>query len=113
MISGKIEDIIISRVKSLLEKGEIAELPKDIVATDTIGEVIEKLIIVHIRQWMLEDALGVAKTDSEILSLQRKLDICLKQKRPKYVEAINRMLDDAVVKGKSLKEDSVKLYKGY
>jgi hypothetical protein len=50
--------------------------------------------------------------DSEIADLKRKIDICFKVKRPKYVQAINRMLETSIITGKSLIEDSVKLYKG-
>ena len=77
-----------------------------------MGEVVEKLAILHIRTWMLEDAIQVAKTDSEVAELKRKIDICFKVKRPKYVMAINALVDNAIRTGKSLREDSVKLYKG-
>ena len=29
-------------------------------------EVVEKLVILHVRMWMLEDAMAEAKTDSEL-----------------------------------------------
>ena len=106
-----IEQQIINTVSKVLESKELPDLPKDIIETDNIGEVIEKLVIIHIRMWMLEDAIGQVKTDSEIADLKRKIDICFKQKRPKYVEAINRMLENAIKTGKSLVEDSVKVYK--
>ena len=60
----------------------------------------------------VEDAISDAKTDEEISQLKKKIDICFKIKRPKYVEAINRMVEKSIVTGKSLVEDSVKLYKG-
>ena len=62
--------------------------------------------------WMLEDQLGLVTTDKEIADLKRKTDICFKIKRPKYVEAINKMISHSILKNKSLQEDSVKLYKG-
>ena len=62
--------------------------------------------------WMLEDAIQAAATDEEIAELKRKCDICFKVKRPKYVQAINKLVDDAIIYNKSLREDSVKLYKG-
>jgi len=111
MVGRTLDEIIETRVDEILSEGGMPELPLDIIKTDNIGEVIEKLIIVHIRMWMLEDAIGVAD-DSEVADLKRKIDICFKQKRPKYVDAVNRMLEDAVVNGTSLVEDSVKLYKG-
>ena len=74
--------------------------------------MIEKLVILHIRTWMLEDAIQAAKSDAEIAELKRKIDICFKVKRPRFVQAINLMVDDAITRNKSLVEDSVKLYKG-
>lgn len=98
-------------VQDTLKNKTTPEVP-EYIATDTIGEVLEKLIILHIRTWMLEDAIQAAKTDAEVADLKRKIDICFKVKRPKLVEAINRMMEDAVVNGRSLREDSVKHYKG-
>ena len=62
--------------------------------------------------WYLEDAISMSNNDSEIADLKRKIDICFKVKRPKYVQAVNRMLESSIINGKSLIEDSVKLYKG-
>ena len=112
MIGEKIEDIIKLTTLNILNNSKNVELPKDIIETDNLGEVIEKLSILHCRMWYLEDAISDAKSDSEIAELKRKIDICFKSKRPKYVEAINRMVDNSIRQGKSLIEDSVKLYKG-
>ena len=109
MLGRSLEEIIESRVAEVLETKETPELLPDIIQTDNIGEVIEKLIIVHIRMWMLEDAIGLAE-DKDVAGLKRKIDICFKQKRPRYVEAVNRMIDDAIISGRSLTEDSVKRY---
>jgi predicted transcriptional regulator len=111
-ISDKIENIIIDTVKSTLTNRTCPELPVEYIATDNIGEVVEKLCILHIRTWFLEDAAGQAKSDEELANIKRKIDICFKQKRPQYVQAINRLIDDAIRNGRSLSEDSVKLYKG-
>ena len=105
-----IENIIKEKVDTVLNSNELPD--SEYVATDNLGEIIEKLAIIHIRMWMLEDAIQTAKTDSEIAELKRKCDICFKVKRPKFVQAINRIVDDAIVYNKSLREDSVKLYKG-
>ena len=113
MIGEKIEDIIKNRVIEILNKSKEVEMPDDIIETDNIGEVIEKLSILHCRMWYLEDAISAAKTDVEVAELKRKIDICFKVKRPKYVQALNRMIENAVVNNKSLVEDSVKHYKGY
>lgn len=107
-----IEDLIKSRTQELLTKGDIPPIPNDIITTDNLGEVIEKLCILHIRTWFLEDMVGIASTDEELASLKRKIDICFKQKRPQYIQAINRMVDFSIVNQRSLIEDSVKIYKG-
>lgn len=113
MIGNHIEKIIQQCVKEALSIDIKVPMPADIIETDTIGEVIEKLSILHCRMWYLEDAIGSATDDSEIAELKKKIDICFKTKRPRYVEAINKMIDNAIRTEKSLTEDSVKLYKGF
>ena len=112
-VGEKIENIIKDTVHNILNESKEVTLPVDLIQTDNIGEVIEKLSILHCRMWYLEDAISQSNDDSEIAELKRKIDICFKQKRPKYVEAVNRMIDDCVRHNKSLLEDSVKFYKGY
>ena len=97
-------------VNDVLIKGEIPDITLS--ETDNLGEVVEKLCILHIRTWMLEDAAQEATTDEELGLLKRKIDICFKQKRPRLVQAINRQVSDAIINTTSLVEDSVKLYKG-
>jgi hypothetical protein len=113
MIGETIEEIIKNKVREILSSDKKVELPEDIIETDNIGEVIEKLSILHCRMWYLEDSISLAKSDSEIADLKKKIDICFKVKRPKYVQAINRMIENSVINNKSLQEDSVKLYKGF
>lgn len=112
-IGETIENIILNKTKEILNKSKTVELPDDLIETDNLGEVIEKLSILHCRMWYLEDAISDAKSDSEIAELKRKIDICFKTKRPKYVQAINRMVENCIVNSKSLVEDSVKHYKGF
>lgn len=110
MLGETFEKVIKETVDSVLSKREIPDA--EYIATDNLGEVVEKLAIIHIRMWMLEDAIQAAKTDEEIAELKRKCDICFKVKRPKFVQAVNLLVDDAIANNKSLREDSVKLYKG-
>ena len=112
MIGKEIDLIIKNKVIEILNNSKNVELPEDLIETDNIGEVIEKLSILHCRMWYLEDTISMSTDDSEIADLKRKIDICFKVKRPKYVQAINRMLETSIITGKSLIEDSVKLYKG-
>lgn len=109
-IGNLIEQCIKETVNQVLCEQKIPDT--EYIETDNFGEVLEKLVILHIRTWMLEDAIQEAKTDSEIAELKRKIDICFKVKRPKLVQAINLLVDNSISKNKSLIEDSVKLYKG-
>ena len=108
-----LENLIKTHVNDICSNRSMVNLPDDLIATDNLAEVIEKLIILHIRTWMLEDRVGVATEDSEVASLKKKIDICFKQKRPSYIQAVNRMIDDAIVNQTSLVEDSVKSYEGH
>ncbi len=111
-IGEYIDELIRLKITESLNNDKNIELPDDLIETDNIGEVIEKLSILHCRMWYLEDAISMSNNDSEISDLKRKIDICFKVKRPKYVQAVNRMLESSIINGKSLIEDSVKLYKG-
>jgi hypothetical protein len=106
-----INDYIEKKVDDVLKQ---KQMPDEIVyvQSDNLGEIIEKLIILHIRTWMLEDVIQAATTDAEIADIKRKLDICFKVKRPNLVQSINILVDEAIKHNKSLREDSVKLYKG-
>jgi hypothetical protein len=111
-VALNLELIIKNKVNEILNpKTGLPKLPVDLAVSDNLGEVIEKLVILHIRTWFLEDMAGVAKTDTELADIKRKVDICFKQKRPMYVQAINKMIDSAIKGERSLQEDSVKIYK--
>jgi hypothetical protein len=110
MLGQTFEEVISNTVVRVLNEKQIPDT--EYVATDNLGEIVEKLAIIHIRMWMLEDAIQAATTDEEIAELKRKCDICFKVKRPKLVQAVNLLVDDAIRNNKSLREDSVKLYKG-
>jgi len=119
MIGERIEDIIQKVTIDTLNKSKEVAMPPDVIETDNLGEVIEKLSILHCRMWYLEDKIGTliskddSKYDSEIVDLKRKIDICFKTKRPKLVQAVNRMIQKEIDEGKGLIEESVKLYKGH
>lgn len=84
------------------------------VASETIGEVLDKLIILNIRTWHLEDEKAHATTDAELGAIQRKLQSCFRSKRPRLVAALNEMLKMAVLQGRLglLDHEVVKSYKG-
>lgn len=105
-----IDDCIKNTIDEVLSRRELPDVKY--IETDNLGEVVEKLSILHTRMWMLEDAIQEAKTDAEVADLKRKIDICFKVKRPRLVQAVNLLVDNAIASGKTLREDSVKLYKG-
>jgi len=105
-----LESCLEETINETLSKKDIPDI--EYIQTDNLGEVVEKLAILHIRTWMLEDVIQEATTDEEVAALKRKIDICFKVKRPKLVQAINLLVEDAIINNKSLREDSVKLYKG-
>ena len=114
-VAINLEIVIKNKVLEVLNNQDSnpPELPIDLAVTDNLSEVIEKLVILHIRTWFLEDMAGIAKTDTELADIKRKVDICFKQKRPMYIQAINKMIDSAIKDGKSLREDTVKVYKNF
>ena len=105
-----IDECIKETVNEVLSQRELPDV--QYVETDNLGEVIEKLSILHTRMWMLEDAIQEATTNDEIAQLKKKIDICFKVKRPRLVQAVNLLVDNAIAQNKSLREDSVKMYKG-
>ena len=105
-----IDECIKETVNEVLSQRELPDV--QYVETDNLGEVVEKLSILHTRMWMLEDAIQEATTNDEIAELKKKIDICFKVKRPRLVQAVNSLVDNAILQNKSLREDSVKLYKG-
>jgi len=104
-----IENCIKETVNEVLSRREIPDI--EYIETDNLGEVVEKLAILHIRMWMLEDLINASTTDEDLAELKRKIDICFKIKRPRLVQAINLLVDNSIAKNKSLREDSVKVYK--
>lgn len=112
MIAAVLDTIIKEHVNRLLDEKFDMYDPPDYHASDNFGEILEKLAILHIRTWHLEDAMQSATSNDELADLKRKVDICFKVKRPKLVAALNELIDDAIRNNKSLREDSVKLYKG-
>ena len=119
MIGEKIEDLIREKVHTILNKSKEVDIPEDAVFTDNFGEILEKLIILTTRVWYLEDRIGELislndpKYNQEIVDLKKKIDICFKQKRPNYIQSLNKIVEAAILNGRKIEEDSVKIYKGY
>lgn len=109
-IGNTIDNFINIKIKELLNINKNTGVPSDLIETDNFGEIIEKLCILHCRMWYLEDSYKTTDNDEVLADVKRKLDICFKHKRPKLVEAINRLIDKSIRENKTLIEDSVKHY---
>jgi hypothetical protein len=95
---GKIfDDAIKSRVEEILKENKFPEY--DSVYSDTFSELIDKLIIVHIRYWYLEDAMANCKTDEELVKYRKKSESLFKEKRPMLVESLDKLFIN-LIKGK-------------
>ena len=79
MIGKELDKYIQEKVKELLDKDKFPQY--DSVYSDTLSELIDKLIIVHIRYWYLEDAMANAKTDEELVMYRKKSESLFKEKR--------------------------------
>ena len=83
--------------------------------SESFAEILDRFIVLHIRMWKLEDAIGEATSDKEVADLKRKIDYCFKDRRPKLIKAINSFLDVYIDKTQAHKfsEENIKLYKGF
>ena len=108
----EISKLLLEEIEARFDK-EPLEIGLDLEFSDSLPEMLEKFIILHIRTWKLEDAIGLAKTPQEIAELKIKIDFCFKNKRPKLIKAIGCFLDAHINKNhhKSFAEENVKLYK--
>lgn len=71
---------------------------EEFIASETIGEVIEKMVILNIRIWhLVGKALGLKDIDEWRENMER-IDHCYKIKRPRLIVCLNRMLK-ALVRG--------------
>ncbi len=116
--SQQLDSALKEHIRATLERYKDGEpLPESCdFIPDSFGALVERLAIEHTRAWNLGDAIGLAlkRNDKDaVVELNKKLDACFKVMRPRLVEAINRKADEAILHGRSLVEDSVKLYKGY
>uniref|UniRef100_A0A7C3WLC7 Uncharacterized protein n=1 Tax=Dictyoglomus turgidum TaxID=513050 RepID=A0A7C3WLC7_9BACT len=105
---------LLRRNVASFKKEALSDNNIELIKSETIGEVIEKLIILNIRIWILEDLAAEAKQKNNIskyVDLKKKLDICFKIKRPMLVTALNKMFE-SIAKGDLdvCKDGNIKLY---
>ena len=111
LIDDSIADII-SKVKQ--DNG--VKLNIKYIASETMGQVIEKLLILNIRYWHLEDLAGhLKKGDAKYVEIKRKCEHCFAVEKPRLIETLNTMLKVAVAQGGAdfLEDENIKIYKGY
>lgn len=110
----QISKLMLEVVADRFDKEPIRKL-NDIEFGDSFAELLDKFIVLHIRMWKMEDAIGLSKSNKTIAMLKKKLDDCFKIKRPKLTKAINSFLDVYINKNhtRAFSQEDVKFYKGY
>lgn len=89
-VGNIIDSYIENKVNLLLNKGKFPDY--DNIVTDTFSELIDKLCIVHIRYWYLEDAMASTENDDELVTLRKKSESLFKEKRPMLVHGIDKYI---------------------
>ena len=89
MIGKKLDTYISEKVAEVLSTFNLPDY--DGIHTDTLGELIDRLIIQNIRYWHLEDAMSMSKTDSELREHREKAMIVFQQKRPMLIKALDKL----------------------
>lgn len=111
LLAGAVGEIIRS-----VENGTLPDDDVTLVASETMGHVIEKLVILNIRYWHLEDLAGSLRHDDpRYAEVKRKSEHLFAVERPRLIAALNLMLRTAVIRGEApyLEDFNTKLYKGY
>tara|TARA_R110000824_G_scaffold74599_8_gene189568 strand:+ start:3896 stop:4246 length:351 start_codon:yes stop_codon:yes gene_type:complete len=111
MIGTELDKYIQQKVKEVLDNDKFPEY--DNIHSDTFSELIDKLIIVHIRLWYLEDATNAESNPNKIAELKRKADITFKEKRPMLVKAIDKTITNMCNGKFSPTVENIKAYSGY
>ena len=111
MIGEELDKYIQDRVKEVLDNSKFPEY--DDIHSDSFSELIDKLIIVHIRLWYLEDVMSVEKDADKMMLLKKKADITFKEKRPMLVRSIDKIINNMCNGKFSPPSESPKLYVGF
>jgi len=111
MVAKDFDEHILNKVKELLDKNKFPDY--DDICTDTFSELIDKLIIVHIRYWYLEDAMASAKNDEELLHYRKKSESLFKEKRPMLVKGLDKIITNMITGKYKATGENTKMYKGW
>lgn len=109
----KISELLLEEIAERFNK-EPLDI-QDMEFGQSFSEILDRLIIMNIRMWKIEDRIAESQDNNEIADLKRKVDFLFKDKRPKLWRAIGLFLDAYIDKNhtKKFTEENVKLYKGY
>lgn len=111
MIGEELDKYIQEKVREILNNDKFPEY--DNVHSDSFSELIDKLVVVHIRLWYLEDAMSIENDPEQMLIFKRKADITFKQKRPMLVKAIDKTVIN-ICNGKfNIDSENPKIYNGF
>lgn len=111
MIGKKFDQYIKEKVTEILNTTKFPTY--DDIHTDTLSELIDKLIIVHIRYWYLEDLMAHEKDDIKLAELRRKSESLFKEKRPMLVQAIDKYIIKLLQNKIQNSNENLKLYDGW
>ena len=110
-IGNDLDKYIEKNIKSILDNNKFPDY--DNIYTDSFSDLIDKLCIVHIRYWYLEDAMSNCKNDEELVILRKKSEHLFKEKRPMLVEAIDKFVYLLVTNKINFTPINVKHYSGW
>lgn len=110
IIKNNFEEISKLLLKEVAARFNQVEINRDVEFGDSFAELLEKLLIVNIRMWKLEDLASQEKDDKKLGELKRKIDFCFKEKRPKLIKAINSFLDTYITNYRKFFEENIKSY---
>lgn len=111
MIGKEFDQYIQEKVQEILNVTKFPDY--DDIHTDSFSELIDKLIIVHIRYWYLEDLMAHEKDDIKLAELRRKSESLFKEKRPMLVQAIDKYLVKLLQGKIQSTNENLKLYDGW
>lgn len=114
MIATTLDNLIQTYIQDSKNTFDSIDPEKIVITTETLGEVLEKLLILNIRIWQLEDQASQLKQAGDLESYaqyKKKLDVCFKVKRPALVAAIDALLINMIKNPASADSTNIKLYK--
>ena len=85
----------------------------DGIETDSFGQLVDKLLVVHIRYWHLEDEMANESVDSVLADKRRQSEPLFKIYRPMLVRALDKRNATLLKSGEAELAQLPKNYKGW